>query len=169
MKMRRGLLWQPNCYFEKSNMRLQADGITGKRILLVEDERVVREALRLMLLRDAHLVIEANNGVEAFALFLSTKFDLVLTDFEMPFANGDELAAKIKRVAPRQPILMITAFDRKPSLGNPVDAVLNKLFNSEQLRDTMTRLFSRLGENARSVEGNRIGSEDEAVIPSRNL
>jgi CheY-like chemotaxis protein len=118
-----------------------------KRILLVEDERAVRETLRLLLSRDAHIVIEANNGAEAFALFLSTKFDLVVTDFEMPFAKGDELAVKIKRMAPRQPILMITAFDRKPGPGNPVDAVVNKPFDSAYLREITTRLMSQPGES----------------------
>ena len=149
-------------------MRLQAETITGKRILLVEDERAVRETLRLMLLRDSHVVIEANNGAEAFALFLSAKFDLVLTDFEMPFAKGDELAAKIKRVTPSQPILMITAFERKPSLGNPVNAVLNKPFDLEQLQEAITRLLSQPGENARCAEWNRIGSDTEAVLPGTN-
>ena len=120
---------------------LQADVVTRKRILLVEEERALRETLRLMLLRDAHLVIEANNGAEAFALFLSTKFDLVLTDFEMPFSKGDELATKIKRVSPNQPILMITGFGRKRGLGNPVDALLNKPFDFEQLQETVSRLL----------------------------
>jgi YesN/AraC family two-component response regulator len=152
-------------------MKVQADAITGKRILLVEDERAVRETLRLLLSRDAHVVVEANNGAEAFALFLSTKFDLVLTDFEMPFAKGDELAAKIKRVSPTQPILMLTAFDRRPSLSNPVDAVMSKPFEAARLRETMTRLLSQPGENARSSEWNRIGSlcASEALYPGRDL
>jgi YesN/AraC family two-component response regulator len=86
-------------------------------------------------------VVEANNGAEAFALFLGTQFDLVMTDCEMPFVKGNELAAKIKRVAPQQPILMFTAYEKKPGADNPVDAVLNKPFDSARLRETMHKLF----------------------------
>jgi CheY-like chemotaxis protein len=102
----------------------------------------MREILRHLLREDAHLVIEATNGAQAFALFLSTKFDLVLTDFEMPFVKGNQLAAKIRRVAPRQPILMLTAFDHPASANNPVDAVVSKPFDSSKLREAIARVFS---------------------------
>lgn len=120
---------------------------TGKRILLVEDERSVREALRLLLSLDSHTVVEANNGAEALALFRGGKFDLVMTDFEMPFVKGDELAVRIKQLAPQQPILMITAYARRPSLDNPVDEVLNKPYNPQRLRELVSKRLSRPGEN----------------------
>src|SRR6516164_6607899 len=124
-------------------MSLQGDTVRGKRILLVEDERAVREALRLLLSKDAHIVVEANNGAEAFALFVGSKFDLVMTDFEMPFVKGDELAIKIKRVAPNQPILMVTAFEHRANSRNPVDAVMQKPLDCAQLRQTMNVLLSQ--------------------------
>jgi two-component system response regulator MprA len=128
-------------------MDLKTEVIIRKRILLVEDEQAVRTALRRLLPGDAYLVFEANNGAEAFALFLKTQFDLIMTDMEMPFIKGNELAAKIKRAAPRQPILMLTAYDHKPGLDNPVDAVLRKPFDFASLRETMTRLLSQSDEH----------------------
>ena len=124
-------------------MSLQGNAVKGKRILLVEDERAVREALRLLLSKDAHVVVEANNGAEAFALFVGSKFDLVMTDFEMPFVKGDELAIKIKRLAPQQPILMVTAFEHRPNSQNPVDAVMQKPLDCARLRQTMNALLSQ--------------------------
>jgi CheY-like chemotaxis protein len=129
-------------------MNLQANSKTGKRILLVEDERAVREALRLLFTLDAHTVVEANNGAEALALFRNGQFDLVVTDFEMPFVKGDELAARIRRLAPQQPILMLTAYSHKPSAENPVDVVVNKPFDSTLLRETMAELLVQPGENS---------------------
>ena len=129
-------------------MRLQTNRTTGKRILLVEDERVVRETLRQFLSLDAHTVVEANNGAEAFALFRSGRFDLVMTDFEMPFVKGNELATRIKQVAPRQPILMITAYSHTPSTENPVDAVLKKPFEATDLQQVMARLLEQLVEDS---------------------
>jgi two-component system response regulator FlrC len=133
-------------------MNLQAAAITGKRILLVEDERAVRDALRPLLATAGHIVVEANNGAEAFAAYLGAKFDLVVTDLEIPFVKGNELAAKIRKVAPRQPILMITAFDHKPGLSNPVDAVLYKPFNSARLLDSIARLLSPNPDAAQKVQ-----------------
>jgi len=133
-------------------MTAQTDTITGKRILVVEDERVVREALRLLLSKDAHIVVEANNGAEGLALFRGGRFDLVVTDFEMPFVKGDELATRIKQVAPDQPILMVTAYARRRGWDNPVDAVLNKPIDPARLREVMARLLSQPGESAQGVQ-----------------
>jgi two-component system, OmpR family, phosphate regulon response regulator PhoB len=122
-------------------MRLDTPSLAGKRILIVDDERAVRETLRMLLPSKHYTIVEANNGAEAFALFLGSKFDLVLTDFEMPFVKGNELASRIKRVAPQQPILMITAFHHRPGADNPVDAVLSKPFDSRRLMQTMDELM----------------------------
>jgi CheY-like chemotaxis protein len=116
--------------------------IRGKRILLVDDESSVRGAFRMMLEIDEHTVTEANNGAEALDLFTKGQFDLVITDFEMPVMKGNELAIRIKRLAPARPILMITAYEKE--LGdseNPVDAILNKPFTLDQLSRAITKLL----------------------------
>jgi CheY-like chemotaxis protein len=117
-----------------------------KHILLVDDEGTVRTALRFLLLNDQHTVVEANNGAEALALFTQKEFDLVILDYQMPFMKGDELATRIKNIAPRQPILMITAYALKPSPENPVDAILNKPFDLTRLRQVMAQLLSTAGQ-----------------------
>lgn len=114
----------------------------GKRILLADDQQSVREAISLLLSLDEHEVIEAANGAEALDLFMRDHFDLVITDFEMPNMKGNELAARIKRVSPSQPILMITAYaERLGDSDNPVDALLNKPFQLEDLRQAIARLL----------------------------
>src|SRR5271168_5642791 len=99
---------------------MENETIVGKRILLVDDEGAVRESVRTLLARDEHIVVEANNGAEAYGLFTQGRFDLVVTDCVMPFLSGDELAVRIKRLAPQQRILMITAHDIKRTSSNPV-------------------------------------------------
>jgi CheY-like chemotaxis protein len=114
-----------------------------KRILLADDQQSVREAISLLLSLDEHTVVEAGNGAEALDLFRGDQFDLVITDFEMPKMKGNELAARIKQLSPAQPILMITAYAEK--LGgsdNPVDALLTKPFQLQDLRQAMARLLS---------------------------
>jgi CheY-like chemotaxis protein len=117
--------------------------IRGKRILLVDDEPSVREAFRMMLEIDGHTITEATNGAEALDLFSKGQFDLVTTDFEMPIMKGNALAVRIKKLAPDQPILMITAYGKE--LGdteNPVDGILNKPFTLDGLRKIIAKLLS---------------------------
>jgi CheY-like chemotaxis protein len=113
----------------------------GKRILLVDDERVTRELIRDLLAQDEHIVVEANNGAEAYALFTNGQYDLVMTDFLMPFVNGDELAARIRQLAPCQPILMMTGHDFKCRPGSPVNAVLHKPFDYMDLQQEIAKLL----------------------------
>ncbi len=129
---------------------MEEDRMFRKRILLVEDEGLVGELIGRLLAKDEHTVVEANNGAEAFSLFTKSQFDLVLTDFEIPFMKGDELATRIKQLAPEQPILMITGYGKRRGPDNPVDAVLRKPVALDQLRATMAKLLSETGPSVNS-------------------
>jgi CheY-like chemotaxis protein len=120
---------------------METETNAGKRILLVEDERVTRELIKELLVQDRHIVVEANNGAEAYALFAKGRYDLVMTDFLMPFVNGDELASRIRQLQPEQPILMMTAHDFRCRPGSPVNAVLHKPFDYMDLYQEMTKLL----------------------------
>jgi DNA-binding response OmpR family regulator len=114
-----------------------------RRILIVDDDQGVRQTLRLLLSVDEHTVFEAQNAVGALEMFNQHRFDLVITDFEMPGMKGDELARSVKRQFPSQPILMITAYaERLHHLVNGADALLTKPFAFEDLRRAITALLS---------------------------
>jgi two-component system, NarL family, capsular synthesis sensor histidine kinase RcsC len=117
--------------------------VLGKRILLAEDRQDVREVTKLLLGLDEHVVTEAVNGKEALDLFQPDRFDLVITDYAMPVMKGDELATQIKRLAPSEPILMITGSGGEAAVTKAcVDAVLHKPFSIEDLRQSIGRLLS---------------------------
>ena len=80
------------------------------RILVVEDEPVVRKVISDQLLYEGHTVETATNGVEGLEKFMAGWFDVVVTDRAMPEMGGDQLAATIMRVAPDKPIIMLTGF-----------------------------------------------------------
>jgi CheY-like chemotaxis protein len=116
--------------------------VSGKRILLADDQQEVRELLALMLGMDEHIVTEARNGREALDLFAPERFDLVITDYLMPLMKGDELARHIKRLAPSEPILMITgSADELDGIRRAVDVVLNKPFAFEDLRQAVAQVL----------------------------
>src|SRR6266576_671357 len=100
---------------------MSAPASPQRRILVVDDEPFVCDAVKMMLAFDGHDVLTANNGKEALALFEKGKFDLVITDFAMPGMKGDELAVAIKARSPGQPVVMITAYaEMLQSSGKPL-------------------------------------------------
>jgi CheY-like chemotaxis protein len=119
-------------------------GFPQRRVLVVDDEPFVCEAVKMMLAFDGHHVETANNGKDALAMFEPSKFDLVITDFSMPVMRGDELAAAIKARAPQQPVVMITAYaEVLQSSGNPltgVDFIISKPFLLENLREAIAKV-----------------------------
>jgi CheY-like chemotaxis protein len=118
--------------------------VVGKRILLVEDERWVRECIKRLLWVDEHAVTEAANGVEACEKLEQAEFDVVITDFDMPKMAGDALVIQIRARSPAQPIVMITGCaERFRGKENPADAVLSKPFGIEELRRTLSELLSK--------------------------
>jgi CheY-like chemotaxis protein len=123
---------------------MAAPKISTKKILVVDDEPFVCDAVKMMLAFDGHEVETASSGQEALTLFEKGKFDIVITDFSMPVMKGDELAATIKARSPDQPIVMITAYaEMLQASGNPltgVDFVISKPFLLENLREAITKV-----------------------------
>jgi CheY-like chemotaxis protein len=115
-----------------------------RRILVVDDEPLVCDAVKMMLDFDGHLVKTAGSAKDALAMFDEGQFDLVITDFEMPAMKGDELAAAIKARAPKQPVVMITAYaEMLQASGNPltgVDLIISKPFLLENLREAIAKV-----------------------------
>ncbi len=79
-----------------------------KRILLVDDEKDIRDVLRLPLTDLGYEVLEAENGELALRLFEQTRPPMILTDIKMPGMDGIELLQKVKRENPETEVIMIT-------------------------------------------------------------
>jgi len=122
-------------------MAINTPAFPQRRILVVDDEPGVCEAVKMMLDFDGHEVEMANSGEKALSMFEEGKFDLVITDFLMPNMKGDELATAIKKRAPNQPVVLITAFAEmlpRPLAG--VDFVIPKPFMLENIREAIAKV-----------------------------
>jgi CheY-like chemotaxis protein len=117
--------------------------IEPRRILVVDDEPFVCDAVKMMLAFDGHHVDTANSGKEALELFEAGKYDLVITDYAMPAMKGDELALAIKTRMPGQPVVMITAYAEMLKAANHplrgVDFMISKPFLLENLREAINK------------------------------
>ncbi|QQS37473.1 MAG: sigma-54-dependent Fis family transcriptional regulator [Ignavibacteriales bacterium] len=94
----------------------------AERILVVDDEDIIRESLSFILKKEGYYVQEAENGRVAYDKILEETFDLVITDLEMPEMKGLELLQEIKKLNIQTSIIIITAFG---SLDTAISALRN--------------------------------------------
>jgi CheY-like chemotaxis protein len=117
-------------------------------ILVVEDSLVLGEVLRFNLEQEGFEVTWACNGREAVDLFLQCPFDLVVTDYEMPIVNGEQLCEHIRNEFLSDiPIVMCTAKGMELDLGKlatkyDVKALLQKPFSVSELAELIRDLLA---------------------------
>src|SRR3989337_965969 len=85
-------------------------GVILGKILVVDDERGMREFLTIMLQKDGHDVTSASNGREAVENIGQTTFDIVISDLKMPQLYGIDVLKAVKESAPETVVIMITAY-----------------------------------------------------------
>lgn len=106
-----------------------------KKILIVDDESSFREALK-QLLGNRFELFEAANGQEARSLVTLKKFDLIISDDQMPFLTGTELLEWVKKNFPTKFILMLQSsknIDKIISQEYNADNILIKPFSESEL------------------------------------
>ncbi|MFZ0454626.1 MAG: sigma-54 dependent transcriptional regulator [Ignavibacteriaceae bacterium] len=90
--------------------------MNGKeKILIVDDERIVRESLLHWFEEDGYDVEAAEDGETALKMFDKNKYDLLLVDMKMPGIGGLELLKKVKEIDKETIVILITAFASVPS------------------------------------------------------
>jgi two-component system, cell cycle response regulator CpdR len=116
------------------------------RILLAEDDDVMRQYLVRALERSGYAVAAVDRGTAALALIKAgERFDLLLTDIVMPEMDGIELAQKASIVAPNLRVMFITGFSAvtlKAGQAMPNAKVLSKPFHLRDLVLEVDRIFT---------------------------
>jgi two-component system, cell cycle response regulator CpdR len=114
------------------------------RILLAEDDGVMREYLTRALERSGYAVVAVDRGTAAIPLLQEERFDLLLTDIVMPEMDGIELAQRAGEIAPDMRVMFITGFAAvtlKAGKAMPQARVLSKPFHLRDLVLEVDRLF----------------------------
>ena len=81
-----------------------------EKILVVDDERSLREVMSIMLKRAGYEVTEASDGEQAICQVGKEIYDLVITDLRMPKADGMDVLKAVKSLSPETVVLVVTAF-----------------------------------------------------------
>lgn len=119
------------------------------RILLADDHAIVRQGVRQLLLTNgvAREVVEADSGAQALAsVDHGDPFDVVLLDISLPDMNGVEVLKRLKRRAPRTPVVMFSMFREDQyavrSLKAGASGYLSKTVNAAQMVDAIRQVAS---------------------------
>ena len=120
------------------------------RLLLADDEDLIRGALAAMLELEGHVPVECPDGMAALRALERDSFDLVLTDLGMPGLGGWEVARAVRQRHPRMPVGLITGWgdsiDTTDAARRGVDVLLAKPFRRRDLHEALARV---LGDRAR--------------------
>ncbi|MGR6329243.1 cell cycle two-component system response regulator CpdR [Sphingomonas sp. XXL09] len=116
------------------------------RILLAEDDQVMREYLTRALERAGYAVAAVDRGTAALPLLVNERFDLLLTDIVMPEMDGIELARRANEMVEGLRVMFITGFAAvtlKAGREMPNARVLSKPFHLRDLVAEVDRVFER--------------------------
>src|SRR2546423_214638 len=124
------------------------------RILIADDQEMMRDSLAATLAREGHDVVAASDGAAAAQRLTAARFDLLITDLKMPKMTGLELLAEARRLRPDMPVLMMTAF---ATVQTAIEAMklgafdyIQKPFDGEEIKLVVDRTL----EHGRLVREN---------------
>jgi DNA-binding NtrC family response regulator len=115
------------------------------RVLIIDDDKVIRETLAFTLEDEGYTVDTAENGKEAKEKTDSNFYNLAIVDWRLPDFEGTKLLRELKETTPRMAKIMLTGY---PSMNNAIDAVnehadafLTKPIAIEELLSKMKQLL----------------------------
>jgi signal transduction histidine kinase len=114
-------------------------GTETVRVLVVDDEEMVRSIVTQLLSLNDHEVDRASSGAEALEMFGENHYDIVFTDFGMPEMTGAELARRLHERAPDLPIILLTGYTDTDTAVDEVDDILSKPFKLEELQASIQK------------------------------
>ena len=95
---------------EDAGEAVSRPGAGIQRILVVDDQDIIRDVIQQQLAEDGHTVETAGSGEEALEKMATSEFDLIVTDQSMPGMTGEELAVAAKEKRPTTSVILLTGF-----------------------------------------------------------
>lgn|SRR5689334_5728088 len=112
------------------------------RLLIVDDDTLLTWSLANALTRVGYEVTVARSGEKALLLLGEERFDIVVTDFDLPGAGGKEIAAFVRGLGREIPIVLMSASEQDEMLGVSADVFVEKPFDLNEMVKTIDTLAS---------------------------
>lgn len=130
----------------------------GRKVLVVDDEKLIVKGIRFSLEQDGMEVVCAYDGEEALQLAKEQKFDIILLDVMLPKLNGFEVCQQIRDFS-NVPIIMLTAktddMDKILGLDYGADDYMTKPFNILEVKARIKAILRRLDKQGSSAAKER--------------
>ena len=131
----------------------------GKKILVVDDEKLIVKGLRFSLLQEGYEVDCAYDGEEALTFAKSNEYDMILLDVMLPKFNGFEVCQQVREFS-EVPIIMLTAkgddMDKILGLEYGADDYITKPFNVLEVKARVKAIMRRTGKKEEKVDESNI-------------
>ena len=127
-------------------MRDKEETVVPARILVIDDDAMMRSVLTDILIQSGCHVDEVGSGSEGIELFSHDEYDMVLTDLGLDDMSGWEVAQSIKEASSDTPVVLITGWgmqlSEEENRTRGVDFVVSKPFKLEELRSVINSAMS---------------------------
>jgi CheY-like chemotaxis protein len=131
---------------------LMATSAVFSRILVVDDESLLAQALADYLRQQGYETVIASNGLEALENYKCQQIDVVITDLWMPIMSGNELIARLHELNPVLPIIAVTGHaplaSEEERAGDGASLLLKKPIQLRAIKEALIFLQNRLGKQA---------------------
>ncbi|MBP5554018.1 MAG: response regulator transcription factor [Lachnospiraceae bacterium] len=128
----------------------------GFSVLIVDDEKMIRDAVSVYLTQMGCVTRQADNGKEALLIFEKENIDFIILDLMLPGISGEEICRSIRAVS-RVPIIMLTAKTQESSILNGLqigaDDYVTKPFSVKELYARMEAVMRRVSGERRPSDG----------------
>lgn len=119
------------------------------RILIVDDEEIIRDLLAQILTGEGYEPVTVSGGREAIDLLAQERFDAVITDMLTPDGNGMEVVRAAKKIDPMYAVMVMTGYPSAEAAGDlrslGVSDYIAKLFDVDLIITTVARLVQARG------------------------
>jgi DNA-binding NtrC family response regulator len=117
------------------------------RVLVVDDERLMRRLVRQILIREGYTVVTSPDAAEAIRKLAKSRFDIVITDLRMPDTDGFKLIKDLKSRYPSLSIIVMTGFGDVDTADevrrHGADEYVTKPFNEREIQVIVERVCWR--------------------------
>lgn len=138
-----------------------------KNILVVDDERMIREAVSSYLEKQGYRVFPAETGREALRIFENQTISFVILDLMLPDLSGEQLCTTIRKQS-RVPIIMLTAKTMERDMLNGLDIgaddYITKPFSLKNLHARMQAIFRRSSEDLKPLAEKFSWNDGDLII-----
>ncbi len=119
-----------------------------RNIVVVDDEKLIREILKRAFAQEGYTVTEFENGEDALEYVKKNMVELVLTDIVMPKMHGTHLSTAIKKFDPFIQVIMVTGYPKLDDISAMLEAgvsdFITKPFDIDNIRQIVKETFTRI-------------------------